>query len=348
MDSLSYHRSSLYKDKYHNYGNESRLLYNYKIKDQTQNLLVGFGYYHGSTNRQQGSGNDGSSGNSSDFSYVNSGAYSNYDFPNYNESLFLENIFRLNSKLSIIPGIRFENIITKANGTFQDIRTDQAGNIIFNGLGNEVKNNSRHFLIAGIGFSYFQSQAVQLYGNISQNYRGINFNDIHSTNPNVHTDPNLQDEKGYPADLGIRGNLSEIFNYDVSAFYINYNNRIGDVQKVDSATFNIYRLRTNVAQSHNLGMESFAELELLHFFNLNRNDNRLSVFSNLALINARYVSSKEPAFNNKKVELAPDIIFKTGLNYKHKKFSASYQLAYTSQQFADATIYTFTDDAINV
>jgi Fe(3+) dicitrate transport protein len=339
----------LYKDKYHNYGNESRLLYTYKINNQPQNLLVGFRYYHGFTNRQQGLGNDGSTGAPSDFAYVNSGAYaySNYDFPNYNESVFAENIFRVNSKFSIIPGIRFENIITKADGIYQNVNTDQAGNIIFDQQVNEVKNSHRNFLIGGIGLSYFQSQAIQLYGNISQNYRGINFNDIYSTNPNVRTDPNLKDEKGYSADLGMRGNLSEIFNYDVSLFYINYNDRIGDVQKVDPLTFNIYRLRTNVSQSRNLGFESFAELELLHFFNLNRGDNKLSVFSNLALINARYVNSKEPAYENKKVELAPDVIFKTGLSYRHKKFSASYQLEYTSSQFTDATNATFTDDAIN-
>lgn len=339
----------LFKDRYRNYGNESRLLYSYKIKDQAQNLLVGFRYYRGATNRQQGYGNDGSTGNPSDFTYVSAGApdYSNYDFPNYNESVFVENIFRINSKFSIIPGLRFENIITKADGVYQNVNRDQAGNIIFDEQVNDIRNNRRHFLIGGIGFSYFQSQGAQLYANISQNYRGINFNDIHSTNQNKQSDPNLQDEKGYSADLGIRGNLSEVFNYDVSLFYINYNNRIGDVQMVNPVTFNIYRLRTNVAQSRNLGFESFAELELLHFFNLQRNDNKLSVFSNLALINARYVNSKEPAYENKKVELAPDVIFKTGLTYKHRKLSASYQLAYTSSQFTDATNATFTDDAIN-
>jgi Fe(3+) dicitrate transport protein len=94
-------------------------------------------------------------------------------------------------------------------------------------------------------------------------------------------------------------------------------------------------------------MESFAELELLHFISPGNSNNRLSVFGNLALINARYVSSKETAFNNKKVEMAPDVIFKTGLTYKHKKFSVSYQLSYTSSQFTDATNSTFTANAIN-
>jgi Fe(3+) dicitrate transport protein len=338
----------LFKDKYTNFGNESRLLYSYKINNEVQNLLVGFRYYNGHTNRQQGLGNNGSTGNPSDFDYKSSDAYaySDYKFPNYNESVFAENIFRVTSKFSIIPGIRFENIITKADGNYTNYVLDQAGNIIFSQPVNDVKNRNRHFVIGGIGLSYYQSEAAQFYGNISQNYRAINFNDIHSANKNSQSDPNLQDEKGYSADLGMRGNLSGVFNYDVSLFFINYNNRIGSVQAVDPVSFNIYRLRTNVSQSRNLGLESFAELELLHFFKPQLTDTKLSLFTNLALINARYVNSKEPAFENKKVELAPDVIFKTGLSFKHKRFSASYQVGYTSSQFSDATNATVSDDAI--
>lgn len=338
----------LYKDKYTNYGNESRLLYTYNIKNNPQNLLIGTRFYRGHTDRQQGIGNDGATGNASDFDYTisDANAYSKYNFPNYNLALFAENIFKVNSKLSIIPGIRFENIITKADGFYSNIVKDQAGNVLLSQQNQEVKNSSRSFVIGGIGLSYIQNQAMQLYGNISQNYRAINFNDIHSANPNIVTDPNLKDEKGYSADLGMRGNISGIFNYDVSIFDINYDNRIGTVQKVDPVTFNIYRFRTNISQSRNFGFESFAELELLHFIHPHT-DTKISLFTNLALINARYVNSQEPAYRDKKVELAPDMIFKTGLSYQHKKFSASYQISYTSDQFTDATNAPFTANAID-
>jgi Fe(3+) dicitrate transport protein len=340
----------LYVDKYSNYGNESRLLYTYKLNDNPQNLLVGFRYYRGYTDRQQGYGNSGSTGNPSDFEYIGSAyTYSHYTFPNYNVSVFAEDILRLTPKFSIIPGIRFENIITRADGSHYDVRTDQAGNIIYTNFVPEVKDKSRHFVIGGIGFSYFQNQAIQLYANISQNYRAINFNDIYSTNPNIHIDPDLKDETGYSADIGMRGNVSEIFNYDLSVFTINYDNRIGNVQKPGDASsdFNVYRYRTNFAQSTSIGFESFAELELLHFFNRQAKETKVSVFTNLALIDARYIHTQEPAYENNKVELAPDVIFKTGLSYKRKKFSASYQIAYTSSQFTDATNAIHTDNAVD-
>lgn len=345
----------LYKDKYTNYGNETRLLYNYRIKDNTQNLLLGVRYYRGHTHREQGLGNNGSTGNPSDFGYnpADDYAYTNYIFPNYNVALFAENIFRLTPKLSIIPGIRFENIITRADGDYNTYSTNLANQVFFIQPQHETKDHNRHFLIGGIGFSYFQNQALQVYANISQNYRAINFNDINSANKNIQVDPNLQDETGYSADIGMRGNTSDVFNYDVSVFFINYDNRIGTVQRADTvttpthvATFNDYRYRTNVSKSHNLGLESFAELEVLHFLKPG-SATKISVFVNLALIDARYISSREPAYNNRKVELAPDMILKTGLSYKRNKLSASYQLAYTSSQFADATNATFLANAID-
>jgi Fe(3+) dicitrate transport protein len=127
---------------------------------------------------------------------------------------------------------------------------------------------------------------------------------------------------------------------------IHYNNRIGTIDTVD-ANFNDLRYRTNISASQNFGLESFAELELLHFIEPAAHDTRVSLFTNLALIHARYTGSKETAYHDKKVELAPDVIFKSGLSYQHKRFSASYQVAYTSSQFSDATNSTFTNNAIN-
>src|SRR6202012_3265382 len=70
---------NLFKDTYRNYGNESRLLYTYKLGENTQNLLVGLRYYHGHTHREQGLGSNGSDAN---FTYGTSSddndAFTNY------------------------------------------------------------------------------------------------------------------------------------------------------------------------------------------------------------------------------------------------------------------------------
>jgi Fe(3+) dicitrate transport protein len=228
---------NLFKDKYHNYGNESRLLYTYKIAGNPQNLLVGLRYYHGHTDRQQGLGSNGSDANFSSYgtSETDVNAYTHYVFPNNNLALFAENIFRISPKFSIIPGVRFENIVTKADGSYVTVNTDMLHNVVFRQESQDIRNSTRNFVIGGLGFSYFQNEGMQFYANISQNYRAINFNDLNSSVKGLRVDPNLKDETGYSADIGMRGNVSDYFNYDVSLFAIHYNNRIGSIDTADAS-----------------------------------------------------------------------------------------------------------------
>src|SRR6202012_5716477 len=186
-----------------------------------------------------------------------------------------------------------------------------------------------------IGASYTQSSSLQLYANISQNYRAINFSDIYSVNPNLRTDPNLKDETGYSADIGARGRFKELVNYDVSLFMIHYNDRIGN--EPDTFNFNVYKYRTNISQSRNLGIESFIEADIWKLIKGNQAKMKLSVFSNLSLIDARYIHSNEPAFENKRVELAPGVIFRSGITFQKNRLNATLQYSYTGKQFTEAT-----------
>jgi len=136
-------------DSYTNWGNESRLIYTYHTKKTNPFVLLGgVRYYSGYTDRRIGNGNDGSGGAKSDFAFsyatvIDSLSYSRYTFPNHNTALFAENIFRVNSKLSIIPGIRYENIVTKAEGFYNNFIQDYAGNVIYNQMVPERRLSNR-------------------------------------------------------------------------------------------------------------------------------------------------------------------------------------------------------------
>ncbi len=342
---------NLYIDHYHNWGNESRLLYQYKIGSVSSTALLGFRYYDGHTNRQQGYGNAGSGGTKGDFTFNPTKAsdslrYSDYVFPNHNTAVFAENIFRITSKLNIIPGARFESITTRAEGVYTNVVFDLAGNPINPQKITDNKLNNRHFLLGGIGVTYNPLQALQLYANISQNYKAINFNDLRTLNPNLRVDSNLQDEKGYSADMGIRKS-SGIFNFDISLFLINYDNKIGSILSSDTVNFIIYNLRTNVAQSRHVGLESYLELDVWKWLKGRQAKTSVSVFSNFSLINARYVNSKDASIEGRRVEFVPDVVFKTGIAVRRARWSASYQFSYTGKQFTDATNATYTDNAID-
>jgi Fe(3+) dicitrate transport protein len=341
----------LYIDNYHNWGNESRMLYQYRLGDLGSTLLVGFRYYSGHTNRQQGYGNDGSGGAKSDFTFTPTNPndtlrYSDYIFPEHNEAVFAENIFRITPRLNIIPGVRYENISTKAQGEYTNVVFDLSGNPINPEKITDNKSNVRQFILGGIGATYNLTQPIQIYANFSQNYKAINFNDLRTLNPNLRVDSNLQDEKGYSADIGIRKSTG-IFNFDVSLFMIHYDNKIGSILTTDPVNFIIYNYRTNVSQTRNYGLESYLELDVWKLLKGMQAKTSVLLFTNFSLLSAKYVNSKDPAIDGRRVEFVPNVVFKTGVSVHHNKWSASYQYSYTGEQFTDATNAVFTDNAID-
>ncbi len=325
----------LIKGDFDNWGTEARYLKKYKVFDRPSVLLAGVRYYHGFNHAVQG---EGSTGKDANFEFSNPAEFTqnDYDFPNRNTSVFLENIFNVSSKFSVTPGLRFESINTKAEGYYRNIVRDNAGNVILNERIDETRTSPRNFVIAGLGLSYKPNNVLNIYGNISQNYRSITFSDIRIANPSAVVDPNLQDEKGYSLDLGIRSEQTRFVNYDVSLFYLNYNNRIGEVQFVDE--FNrIKRNRTNIGQAIIRGIEAYAELDILESLQKPSTDWRLGTFANVAFIKSDYRKSVISGVQGNQVEFVPETNLKTGLKLGYKKFKASYQFSYLSQQFTDAT-----------
>ena len=281
-----------------------------------------------------------------------------YQFKTKNVAVFVENLFRMNKNFSITQGIRFEHINSFAEGR---------ANIV---AGNDVniapQNVVRNIVLAGIGLEY-KFQNTNIYANLSQAYRPVLFGDIVPPTTTDVIDANLKDASGFNADLGYRGSFTDYFNFDVSLFYLNYDNRIGTIRKFlnDDITKNTYQFRTNLGQSVNMGLEAYLELSLLKPFMKNNLQNNkigdLSIFTSLAFINAEYkdfktttitgtapnISIKEDNLKGKRVENAPKQIHNFGLTYTLKNFSATAQTRITSDVFADASnTETPTNDGI--
>ncbi|WP_230679840.1 TonB-dependent receptor [Pontibacter sp. 172403-2] len=321
----------LLKDRFNNLGNETRLIHRYDFLNTFSTLLVGVRYYHGFTVQEQG---DGSPASGADFSFFPENGYPNqsdYNYLSRNLALFSENIFNITSEFSITPGLRYEWINTNADGRYNDVVTDQAGNVIKDETIPEYRSNSRNVLLLGLGLSYKPANRMEVYANLSQNYRAINFNDMRVLNPNQLVDQNLQDERGYSADLGLRGGTAGVLNYDASLFYLAYKNRIG-FKNVEGTT---NRIRTNLDFSRNIGVETFIEADLLKWMYGQKYPASLSAFSNVTLVNTRYVSHDKRIDGNQ-VELAPPVIAKFGLSFKRNNLKLTYQYAYTAAQYTDA------------
>jgi Fe(3+) dicitrate transport protein len=333
---------NLISGTFKNIGNETRLIHLYEPFKLPWAFVVGIRAYKGANTSIQG---DGNAENGPDFYFINNqtnidSSYaieSNYHFPSFNFSAFGEHIFNLSNKLSITPGIRFEFISTSANGQYREQQEDLAGNIIYDTIYDVNKNQDRGFVIGGIGINYKLNDEVEIYTNFSQNYRSINFADMQITNPNFKIDPILKDERGFNSDIGFKGKIKNKIHFDASAYLLYYNNRIGTTLEVDPLLANTFQFRTNISESRTLGFEMMIEADWLKILSDKNKNNKLTTFVNFSYNNALYINSDEPAFQNKKVELVPPIVLKTGFTFGIKKFSFSYQYSYTHEHFSDAT-----------
>ncbi|KAA9327428.1 TonB-dependent receptor domain-containing protein [Adhaeribacter soli] len=327
-------------DKYNNYASEIRLLHQYAlVKEVPSTFLVGLRVYKGLTKQKQGTADEGS-GPAFDFAPTEPNR-TNYTFPGTNVAAFAENIFQLSEKWNVTPGVRFEYISTKANGYyFRTMRFVPDVKVP------EKKENNRAFVLFGIGTSYDLSKGIEVYANISQNYRSINFNDLRIVNDNAKVDSLLKDETGYTFDGGVRGKINEWLYYDLSVFYLRYNNRIGSVFTKNTDNM-VYRLRTNVADSRNAGFESLVEADILKAVTQGRSRYKLSVYTNFSAIDARYINTQETAISNKLVEFVPPLLFRSGVSFGDKRFNITYQYSYVARQYSDATNAEFTPTAVD-
>lgn len=325
----------LIKGDFNNWGAEARYLKRYFIKDKLSVFLAGTRYYRGYNHSIQGLG---TKGKNADFRFLNyqEGIANDYVFPNNNVSVFAENIFYVNDRFSITPGVRFEYIHTKADGFYGTILFDLAGNIISATRTTEVRTNGRQFVLAGIGLSYKPTANLDIYGNISQNYRSITFSDMRTANPSSVIDPNMKDEKGYSIDLGIRTHQTTLYNFDISGFFLNYDNRIGEVQFYDESN-RVLRRRGNIGQAVIMGVESYAEADLLKIAQPKNESWSGVLFANIALIHSTYKASELPGIKGNQVEFVPNVNLKSGVRLGYKNLKASFQYTYLSDQYSEAT-----------
>ena len=328
---------------FRNMGGEIRMHKRYKMRKNRNDLVAGIRLYQGNTLSRQGVADNG---NDANFIFLNDSypEYFEYKYPNRNMALFAEHIFRF-GKLSVTPGVRLEYINTKANGYFRERSYDFAGNLIADVRNDENIGRQRQFVIAGIGMRYLINEKIQLIGNISQNYRAINFSDLRVQNPNFVIDSNIQDEKGYTADLTFKFNDDKAFKFEATLFYIHYNNRIGQILQANVPPLYLdYRFRTNVSASRNVGLETFVAYNLNHLLKWKKFN--WTTYANFSLISARYINSKDKSIEGNEVEMVPPVVLRIGSKIQKNKWKVGIQYNYTARHYSDASNAEYTSSAI--
>lgn len=309
-------------DHFNSYTTELRLLHSYRLLGQTSTFTVGGQYMNNDLHRQQLG--KGTTGTDFDLTLVTPGWGRDLHYKTNNIAFFVENRWMLTRKLSINTGARLEVGETNMTGVIT-YYPDSA-----------VPNTIKHqFPLLGASAQYNVTNKINFYGGWSQAYRPVIFKDIIPASIYEVSDKNLNDASGYNAEIGFRGTWKFI-KWDVTAFQLQYNNRLGTVAQTNSSG-DLIIFRTNIGDSQTKGIEFFLQGD----FSLS-NKASISLFTSTSYMDARYQNaiiksgSENVNVDGHKVESVPSWITRNGFTFKYSIISLSTLYSYTSESFADA------------
>ncbi len=195
--------------------------------------------------------------------------------------------------------------------------------------------------MGGCGLQIKTTPTTNVYANFSQCYEPTNYSNLTPLGSTSVIDPNLKDVSGYNADLGWRGNIKDIVNFDVGGFYMGFNKEIG-IETLTSATGTPYTYVTNVGNAAHTGIETYVEVNPVPNSSRYRGWGRISFFNSYAYDHSYYTSGP---FKGNMEEMAPLDIERAGLNYAYKIFSTTFIFSYSTNSFADANNTVYSPDA---
>ncbi len=321
--SLNYNNRVVNLDQYRNYGLESRIITDYRLGKMKNTLSAGIRLYTGTTTRQA----DGKGTTGTGYDVTITGNYPrDIIFKSRNTAAFAENIFRISDKFLIIPGIRYEWLEGSSSG--RNGYTSGGTEIILQNI-----TRDRSFILAGVGTEYHVTRYTEVYANFSQAYRPIQFANLQAPPTTDVVDADLKDAMGYNIDLGYRGKVKDFLQFDISGFYLQYDNRVGTITVSGTPS---YRLITNVGSSTSKGFEGYVEFNPFRAFGKNK-DADLIIFGSYGYTDAKYSGNhKDASTKGKKVENAPTNIFRSGITGGYKGFLLTVQISNVGETFSDA------------
>jgi Fe(3+) dicitrate transport protein len=296
---------------------ETRLLHDYTAFGMSNTIATGVRLFGGDMHRQEGG--PGSTGSDFNMNLVGGPYETDMKFESFNGAAFAENELRISPRLTFTPGARVELLHSTARGYTADTVA-------------EPRSKNRTFVLFGAGAAFAATAKTTIYANATQAYRPIEYSFLTPFASLTRIDPNLKDPKGYNLDVGWRGSVGDVLDFDIGVFDLVYHDRIGLISGVDS-TGTPFTERTNVATSKHRGIESYLSLSLTSLLHASPAFGTLDIWNALGYTHARYTDGE---FSGNTVEFAPSVVNRAGVTYGRGRGSVGVQYSYVAKQFSDA------------
>lgn len=319
---LEYNNRQIDIDNFGSFTAEFRAIHSYSTLGTASTLAVGFQYMNNDLHRRQlGKGTTGTDFN---MTLVEPGWGRDMHYKTSNIAFFAENRWTPIEDLSVTAGVRVESG-----------ESDFSGKLTYYPSEN-VPNTIKHsFPLFAVSAQYNLNDFINIYGGWGQAYRPVILKDIIPGSIYEVADKNLKDASGYTAEAGIRGAWN-VFTWDISAFAIQYNNRLG-TQVLTDSNHNTIFFRTNIGNSFTKGIEALIQADFALADNA-----VLSIFTSTSYMDARYKNAfirsgnQNISIDGNYVESVPQIISRNGASIIFGAFKISLMASYVGDSYADA------------
>lgn len=311
-------------DRYLSLTSETRLIQPWSMRGLEQSLAVGATIFRNRTIRQaQGRG---TTGTDYDLSLVGDGGYAvDVKYLTLGGAVYMENLFRVTPRLTIVPGIRVEAG-----------RTDLRGDLAYYDPGETPQEIEHTYPLFGVRGTYQWEGGTEAYGGWTQSFRPQLLQNALPGNPDERTDPDIKDSRGWTVEAGIRGTLARRFGYDVSVFELRINDRFGRVLRMDPDGTS-YLFRTNEGDSRTRGVELSVEAWLIQLRRFTLLAHTATAYMKGTYLNGKLLSGGENVdIAGNAIQSVPEWISRSGLTAESGAVSVNFLLSHTSSSFADA------------
>lgn len=266
--------------QYYGYNGEIRYLKNYTLAGNESTFSAGFLNYNliSPYTRETGAKVDSNHGT------VNR----RVDRETHVNSLFVENRFSF-GKLMVTPGVRVESIrqvLDERKSPSATLRED---------------DRTDNVPLFGLSLSYHLTDESQLYANASEAYKPITYQDALPLINGATVSEDIDPSKIYNYEIGYRGQTDKL-NWDVSAFFIRYENKFGQV----GTNFQ------NTGAGTNKGIDLATELKLSQMSDSLKKYGNFNLYGNISLLEAKYTRG---SLKDNQAQYAPETITRAGLIY---------------------------------
>jgi Fe(3+) dicitrate transport protein len=310
-------------DGYNSRTSEWRARHTYRLGKAEHTLSGGIQLIHNDLHRRQLG--RGSQGTDYDLRVDEEGFGRDIHFITRNAAIFVEHLFQLTPRLAIIPGVRMELGDTRRSGFIRDMDASRI-----------PLQLNRRFALLGSGLQYQLAKEATLYASWAQAYRPVYLAATLRANPLEIIDPDLRDANGHNGEIGVRGRLfNGAFQYDVTAFNVDYRDRIGTIQQSDDQG-NPVLFRTNTGNSRTQGIEAYGEWQIL---NSERVD--IAAYTATAYMRGRYTSGQlvrggeNVAIKGNVLESTPTWTSRSGVQMRLLNMQLGLLYSFVSETWAD-------------